>query len=154
MSTIGCFETFEKYSILFKVKAGENFNRRIFPCFHVYGYAKTPLMEILLVFALAAVIVIVVFYGLTMIDRWIKKAKQAKDLTESAPREAEQNKTGKKAKKAKKPDPKQTADPEELLISEAIQSEAIINILDKKGIVSKKEVFDEIKKLSAKAPKS
>jgi hypothetical protein len=42
-------------------------------------------------------------------------------------------------------DPKETVDLKELLMSEIIQSEAIINLLDKKGIISKQELLEEIK---------
>ncbi len=38
---------------------------------------------------------------------------------------------------------------EELLMSEVIQSEALINLLDKKGIISKQELLDEIKRVQA-----
>lgn len=43
---------------------------------------------------------------------------------------------------------------EELLMSEVIQSEALINLLDRKGIISKQELLDEIKKVQAKMIKS
>jgi hypothetical protein len=42
----------------------------------------------------------------------------------------------------------------ELLMSEVIQSEAIINLLDKKGIISKQELLEEIKRVQAKMIKS
>jgi len=48
---------------------------------------------------------------------------------------------------AKQLDPKQTVDLKELLMSEVIQSEALINLLDKKGIISKQELLDEIKRV-------
>jgi len=38
---------------------------------------------------------------------------------------------------AEKLDPKQTVDFKELLISEVIQTEALTNLLDRKGIISK-----------------
>jgi hypothetical protein len=34
-------------------------------------------------------------------------------------------------------------------VSEVIQSEALINLLDKKGIVSRKELLEEMKKVQA-----
>ena len=37
----------------------------------------------------------------------------------------------------------------ELLISEVIQSEALINLLDRKGVVSKKELLEMMKKVYA-----
>jgi hypothetical protein len=41
-----------------------------------------------------------------------------------------------------------------LLISEIIQSEALINLLDKKGIISKQELLEEMKRVQAKMIKS
>jgi hypothetical protein len=55
---------------------------------------------------------------------------------------------------AEKLDPKQTVDIEELLMSEVIQSEALINILDRKDIVSKADLLDEMKKVQAAMIKS
>ncbi len=54
---------------------------------------------------------------------------------------------------AAKIDQKQTVDFKELLMSEVIQSEAMINILDRKGIVSKKELLEEMKRVQANLPK-
>ena len=50
---------------------------------------------------------------------------------------------------AKGLDKKQTVDLKELLMSEVIQSEALINLLDRKGIISKQELLEEIKKVHA-----
>jgi hypothetical protein len=50
---------------------------------------------------------------------------------------------------AEKLDQKQTVDLKELLMSEVIQSEALINLLDKKGIISRKELLEEMKKVQA-----
>ena len=50
---------------------------------------------------------------------------------------------------AKELDKKQTVDQKELLMSEVIQSEALINLLDRKGIISKEELFEEIKRVHA-----
>ena len=55
---------------------------------------------------------------------------------------------------AKKLDQKQTVDFKELLMSEVIQSEALINLLDKKGLVSKQELLKEMKKVQASMIKS
>ncbi len=55
---------------------------------------------------------------------------------------------------AEKLDQKQTADFKELLMSEVIQSEALINILDRKGIVSKAELLEEMKRVQASMIKS
>ena len=48
---------------------------------------------------------------------------------------------------AEKLDQKQTVDFKELLMSEVIQSEALINLLDRKGIISKQELLEEMKKV-------
>lgn len=50
---------------------------------------------------------------------------------------------------AEKLDPKQTVDFKELLMSEVIQSEALINLLDKKGIISKQKLLEEMKRVKA-----
>jgi len=53
-------------------------------------------------------------------------------------------------------DPKQTVSFKELLMSEVIQMEAMINLLDEKGIISKQELLKEMKNVQAKMikPKS
>jgi hypothetical protein len=51
-------------------------------------------------------------------------------------------------------DPKQVVDFKELLMTEVIQSEALINILDKKGIISKQELLEEMKRVQASMLKS
>ena len=52
---------------------------------------------------------------------------------------------------AEKLDPKkELVSAEELLMSEVIQSEAIINLLDKKGIISKQELLEEMKRVRSK----
>jgi hypothetical protein len=55
---------------------------------------------------------------------------------------------------AEKLDPKELVRFKELLMSEVIQTEAIINLLDRKGIVSKQELLEEIKRVQATLPKS
>jgi len=55
---------------------------------------------------------------------------------------------------AEKLDPKQTVDFKELLMSEVIQHEALINVLVRKGIVSKQELLEEVKRVAAKIPKA
>jgi hypothetical protein len=55
---------------------------------------------------------------------------------------------------AKELDKKQTVDLKELLMSEVIQSEALINLLDKKGIISKEELLEEIKRVHASMVKA
>jgi len=49
---------------------------------------------------------------------------------------------------------KQTNEVKEAIISELIESEALINLLEKKGIITKRELVDEIKKLKAELFKS
>ena len=48
---------------------------------------------------------------------------------------------------------KELVSAEELLMSEVIQSEALINLLEKKGIISKQELLDEMKRIKSKLPK-
>jgi hypothetical protein len=55
---------------------------------------------------------------------------------------------------AEKLDPKQTVDFKELLISEVIQTEALTNLLDRKGIISKRELLEEIKMVAAQMPRA
>jgi hypothetical protein len=49
---------------------------------------------------------------------------------------------------------KELVSSEELLMSEVIQSEALINLLDKKGLISKQELLEEMKRVQAKMVKS
>jgi len=44
-------------------------------------------------------------------------------------------------------DPKELVSFKEMLLSEVITSEAIINLLDRKGIISKKELMKEMKRV-------
>ena len=55
---------------------------------------------------------------------------------------------------AEKLDTKEIVTAEELLMSEVIQSEALINLLDRKGIISKQENLEEIIKVQASLKKS
>jgi len=55
---------------------------------------------------------------------------------------------------ANKIDPKEIVDFKELLMSEVIQSEALINLLDKKGIISKQELLNEMRRVKAMMVKS
>ena len=55
---------------------------------------------------------------------------------------------------AKKLDPKQTVDLKEVVISEIIQSEALVNLLERKGIITKEELLEEIKKVQASVVKT
>lgn len=58
------------------------------------------------------------------------------------------------ANMAKKLDPKETVDLEELVLSEVIQLEALTNLLDRKGIISKQELLEEITRVAEKMPKA
>jgi len=51
-------------------------------------------------------------------------------------------------------DPKELVTFKELLMSEVIKSEALINLLDQKGIVSKQELLAEMRRVQASLPKS
>ena len=55
---------------------------------------------------------------------------------------------------AEKLDPKEVVSFEDLLMSEVIQSEALINLLDRKGIITKQELLEEMKRVKATLPKS
>ncbi len=48
---------------------------------------------------------------------------------------------------AEKSDPKEIVTFEELLMSNVYTQEALINLLDAKGIIKKQELLDEIKKI-------
>ena len=51
-------------------------------------------------------------------------------------------------------DPKEITSFEQLLWSEVIQSEALINLLDGKGIISKQELLEEMRRVQATMVKS
>ena len=55
---------------------------------------------------------------------------------------------------AEKLDNKETVDFKELLMSEVIQSEALISLLDKKGLISKQELLAEMKRVQTSMIKS
>ena len=55
---------------------------------------------------------------------------------------------------ADKIDPKEVIDFKELLMSEVMQSEALINLLDRKGVISKQELLEEMKRVQATMIKS
>ena len=50
--------------------------------------------------------------------------------------------------------PKEVITFEDLLRSEVIQSDALINLLDRKGIITKMELLEEMKRVQATLPKS
>ncbi len=51
-------------------------------------------------------------------------------------------------------DPKELVTFKELLMSEVIQSEALINLLDRKGIITKTELLEEMKRVQASMVKA
>jgi hypothetical protein len=51
---------------------------------------------------------------------------------------------------AEKFDPKEMVSFEELLMNNVIEQEALINLLEKKGIITKAELLEEIKRLRGK----
>ena len=55
---------------------------------------------------------------------------------------------------AEKLDPEELVSFEKLLMSEVIQSDALINLLDRKGIISKQELLEEMKRVKATLPRS
>lgn len=55
---------------------------------------------------------------------------------------------------AEKLDPKETVTFEEVLMSNVFTQEALINLLEKKGVLKKTELLDEIKKLKKKKPQT
>jgi hypothetical protein len=55
---------------------------------------------------------------------------------------------------AKQLDLKQTVDLREVVISEIIQSEALVNLLERKEIIAKEELLEEIKKVQESMLKS
>jgi len=55
---------------------------------------------------------------------------------------------------AKKLHPKEIIDLKELILSEVIQMEALINILESKGILTRDEVVEEMKSIAAIMPKA
>ncbi len=51
---------------------------------------------------------------------------------------------------AEKLDPKELVSFEDLLLSNVIEQEALVNLLEKKGMVTKAELLEEIKRLRDK----
>jgi len=50
-------------------------------------------------------------------------------------------------------DPKELVSFKELLMSEVIQSEALVNLLERKGIITKQELLEEIMAVKDRLPK-
>ena len=48
---------------------------------------------------------------------------------------------------AEKLDPKETVTFEELLVNNTYEQEALVNILERKGIITKEEIIEEMKRL-------
>ena len=55
---------------------------------------------------------------------------------------------------AERLDPKQIVDFREMLMAEVITSEALINLLDRKGIITKQELLEEMRQVKATLPRS
>jgi hypothetical protein len=55
---------------------------------------------------------------------------------------------------AKQLDPKELVSFKEMLLNEVVTSEAIINLLDRKGIISKKELMEEMRRVQASMAKA
>ena len=53
---------------------------------------------------------------------------------------------------AEKLDPKEVVAFKELLMSNVYEQEALINLLERKGIITKAELLEEIKELKKKTP--
>ena len=49
---------------------------------------------------------------------------------------------------------RQTVPLEEVVLAQAFQLEALLNVLERRGVVKKVEVLEEIKRLQAKTPKA
>ena len=55
---------------------------------------------------------------------------------------------------AEKINPKELVTFREALVSEIIASEALVNLLERKGIITKEELMEEINKVQASIPKA
>jgi len=51
-------------------------------------------------------------------------------------------------------DPKETVDLRQVVLSDVIQGEALINLLERKGILTRGELLEEVKRVAAKLPKA
>ena len=51
---------------------------------------------------------------------------------------------------AKELNPEQFEDIKEMMVYEVVLSEALVNLLDKKGLIKKAELLEEIKRIKAK----
>lgn len=51
---------------------------------------------------------------------------------------------------SKQLDPEQFEDIKEMMVYEVVLSEALVNLLDRKGIIKKAELLEEIKKIKSK----
>lgn len=58
--------------------------------------------------------------------------------------------TGEEMPMSKQLDPEQFEDIKEMMVYEVVLSEALVNLLDRKGIVKKAELLEEIKKIKSK----
>ena len=55
---------------------------------------------------------------------------------------------------AEKLNPKETVTFEELLMSNVIEQEALINLLERKGLINKQELLEELKRLKSVSRKT
>ena len=51
---------------------------------------------------------------------------------------------------SKQLDPEQFEDIKEMMVYEVVLSEALVNLLDRKGVIKKAELLEEIKKIKSK----
>jgi hypothetical protein len=54
---------------------------------------------------------------------------------------------------AKRSDPQGVTSVEEVLLGQALELEALMNILERKGVLSKAEILEEMKRLRLSEPK-
>ena len=54
---------------------------------------------------------------------------------------------------AKRSDPQGVTSVEEVLLGQALELEALINVLERKGVLSKAEILEEMKRLRLSEPK-
>jgi hypothetical protein len=55
---------------------------------------------------------------------------------------------------AEKLDSAQTIDLRQVVLSDVVQGEALINLLERKGILTRQELLEEVKRVAAKLPKT
>ena len=55
---------------------------------------------------------------------------------------------------AEKLDSVRTIDLRQVVLSDVVQGEALINLLERKGILTRQELLEEVKRVAAKLPKT